>query len=91
MSLVTIWLRQPHFFFYPILLSTSLGSHLTKIVTNSSGLLQQYTQEGFDVEDLERDIHFHYESGSPTSACPKGRTSVISLRCDPSQDGQGQF
>ncbi|KAH9512534.1 hypothetical protein Btru_038726 [Bulinus truncatus] len=68
----------------------SLGTHLTKILTNVS-LEGLYTQEGFPTEDIERDIHFYYESGSPTSACPNGRTSIISLRCDPSKTGSGDI
>uniref|UniRef100_A0A0B7AI94 MRH domain-containing protein n=1 Tax=Arion vulgaris TaxID=1028688 RepID=A0A0B7AI94_9EUPU len=68
----------------------SLGTHLTKIVTNIS-LHGLYGDEGFPFEDTERDIHFYYESGSPTSACPNGRTSIISLRCDPSQSDSGSI
>ncbi|GFO06316.1 upf0577 protein kiaa1324-like homolog isoform x2, partial [Plakobranchus ocellatus] len=68
----------------------SLGSHLTKIVTNIS-LHALYDEEGFDSTDMERDIHFYYESGSSTSACPNGRTSIISLRCDPKETGEGEI
>ncbi|BFZ08340.1 hypothetical protein BsWGS_11379 [Bradybaena similaris] len=68
----------------------SLGTHLTKIVSNVS-LNGLYEEEGFPVEDTERDIHFYYESGSSTSACPNGRISIISLHCDPSQTEAGSI
>ncbi|XP_035825827.1 endosome/lysosome-associated apoptosis and autophagy regulator family member 2 [Aplysia californica] len=68
----------------------SLGTHLTKIVSNIS-LLKQYEEEGLPSEDSERDIHFYYESGSTTSACPNGRVSIISLHCDPKQKGTGEI
>ncbi|XP_055882863.1 endosome/lysosome-associated apoptosis and autophagy regulator family member 2-like isoform X1 [Biomphalaria glabrata] len=76
-----------------VLVSTqpvSLGTHLTKILTNIS-LEALYTEEGFPTEGLDRDIHFYYESGSSTSACPNGRTSIISLRCEPTKTGNGEI
>lgn len=66
----------------------SLGTHLTKIVTNIS-LEELYEKEGFDSKGTEQDIHFYYDSTSSTSACPDGRTSIISLRCDPTETEEG--
>ncbi|XP_059150434.1 endosome/lysosome-associated apoptosis and autophagy regulator family member 2-like isoform X2 [Physella acuta] len=68
----------------------SLGTHLTKILTNIS-LQGLYTEDGFPAQETERDIHFYYESGGSTSACPNGRTTIISLRCDPDKTGQGEI
>ncbi|KAK3769646.1 hypothetical protein RRG08_004898 [Elysia crispata] len=68
----------------------SLGTHLTKIVTNTS-LQDLYEKEGFESSDTERDIHFYYDSTSSTSACPDGRTSIISLKCDPSEKEKGKI
>ncbi|GFR88566.1 UPF0577 protein KIAA1324-like homolog [Elysia marginata] len=66
----------------------SLGTHLTKIVTNVS-LKALYEDEGFDTTGMERDIHFYFDATSSTSACPNGRTSIISLRCDPTEKEEG--
>ncbi|BFZ10557.1 hypothetical protein BsWGS_13596 [Bradybaena similaris] len=66
----------------------SLGTHLTKIVSNIS-LHGLYREEGFNFHDTEKDIHFYYDSAISTSACPNGRTSIISLRCDAAQTGTG--
>ncbi|XP_076447212.1 endosome/lysosome-associated apoptosis and autophagy regulator family member 2-like [Babylonia areolata] len=62
----------------------SLASHLTKIVTNVS-LADLYHAGGFQSEETEKDIHFYYKSQTPTLACPDGRTTIISLRCDPEE------
>ncbi|CAG5119804.1 unnamed protein product, partial [Candidula unifasciata] len=66
----------------------SIGGHLTKIVTNIS-LHGLYMEEGFNFHDTEKNIHFYYDSSSSTSACPKGRTTIISLRCDATQTSTG--
>ncbi|XP_070192640.1 endosome/lysosome-associated apoptosis and autophagy regulator family member 2-like isoform X3 [Littorina saxatilis] len=62
----------------------SLATHLTKIVNNVS-LADMYTAGGFNAEGSELDVHFYYKSDTPTMACPEGRTTVISLRCDPDE------
>ncbi|XP_064604934.1 endosome/lysosome-associated apoptosis and autophagy regulator family member 2-like isoform X3 [Liolophura sinensis] len=66
----------------------SLGDYLQKIVTNAS-LTEMYSEEGFSVEGIEEDIHFYYRSDSSTAACKEGRTTIISLRCDNKEDGNG--
>ncbi|CAL1537489.1 unnamed protein product [Lymnaea stagnalis] len=68
----------------------SLGTHLTKILTNIS-LHGLYIEDGFPPDETERDIHFYYESGSSTSVCPKGRTTIISLHCDPIKGEGGEI
>ncbi|KAL8583433.1 hypothetical protein ACOMHN_057889 [Nucella lapillus] len=62
----------------------SLATHMTKIVTNVS-LTELYTTGGFDLEGSELAVHFYYKSEAPTMACPKGRTTIISLHCDPDE------
>ncbi|XP_046342668.1 endosome/lysosome-associated apoptosis and autophagy regulator family member 2-like isoform X1 [Haliotis rufescens] len=69
----------------------SLGDHLVKIVSNDSSMGDLFKEEGFSAtpEELQKDIHFHYKSEQSTPACPEGRTTIISLRCDVKQDLQG--
>ncbi|KAK7486715.1 hypothetical protein BaRGS_00021999, partial [Batillaria attramentaria] len=62
----------------------NLATELTKIVSNVS-LTEMYTTGGFDPEGSEMDVHFYYKSDTPTMACPEGRTTIISLRCDPDE------
>ncbi|KAJ8301946.1 hypothetical protein KUTeg_020933 [Tegillarca granosa] len=70
----------------------SLGDYLEKIVSNSTDQLKkQYQEEGFSTEGIERDIHFYYKSDRATPACPKGRTTIISLRCDLKEEGNGEI
>lgn len=61
-----------------------LATELTKIETNIS-MDETYTTEGFDAEGSQLDVHFYYKSETPTMACPEGRTTIISLRCDPDE------
>ncbi|XP_076469611.1 endosome/lysosome-associated apoptosis and autophagy regulator family member 2-like isoform X2 [Babylonia areolata] len=68
----------------------SLASHLTKIVTNVS-LADLYTTGGYDIEGSELDVHFYYKSETPTLACPEGRTTIISLHCDPDEKGNNSI
>ncbi|ELT95698.1 hypothetical protein CAPTEDRAFT_110455, partial [Capitella teleta] len=39
--------------------------------------------------DTSLDVHFVYASESSTEACPDGRSTVITLHCDASQQGNG--
>ncbi|XP_041348506.1 endosome/lysosome-associated apoptosis and autophagy regulator family member 2-like isoform X2 [Gigantopelta aegis] len=68
----------------------SLGDHLIKIETNVS-MADRYKEEGFPDEHTEEDVHFHYSSDSITSACPDGRRTIVSLKCDVKQDGMGRI
>ncbi|MEE6509684.1 hypothetical protein FKM82_027368 [Ascaphus truei] len=37
------------------------------------------------------DVNFFYKSSTTTSSCEKGRATVVSLRCDPTNPGQGDI
>ncbi|XP_043570141.1 UPF0577 protein KIAA1324-like homolog [Chiloscyllium plagiosum] len=37
------------------------------------------------------DIHFFYMSSLSTASCENGRGTVITIRCDPGKDGQGEI
>ncbi|KAL5013570.1 hypothetical protein ScPMuIL_007840 [Solemya velum] len=67
----------------------SLGNNLMKIVSNDTGLLELYRKAGFDEEGIEDDIQFHYEGSAVTPACRDGRKTIVSLRCDITEDGNG--
>ncbi|CAL4108298.1 unnamed protein product [Meganyctiphanes norvegica] len=68
--------------------SVSLGDHLLGVTTNSS-LMGIDVIEEF-VKPDSKDIHFFYTSPSFTSACPDGRSTTLTLRCDVEESGQGQ-
>ena len=34
------------------------------------------------VDAPPKDVHFYFRSTTPTSACPKGRSTIITMRCD---------
>jgi hypothetical protein len=69
----------------------SLGDILVNVTSNHSSLNmdERMKMEGFSLEDSALDVHFTYLSEEPTSACRKGRSTVITLRCDASQTGAG--
>ncbi|KAK3589467.1 hypothetical protein CHS0354_030589 [Potamilus streckersoni] len=71
--------------------SSSIGDHLTKVVWNQTdkNLTDLYTKAGFSTQGIENDIQFHYAADAPTLACPNGRTTILSLRCDMKQEGSG--
>ncbi|KAL3852290.1 hypothetical protein ACJMK2_015952 [Sinanodonta woodiana] len=71
--------------------STSIGDHLTKVVLNQTdrNLTDLYTKAGFSTQGIENDVQFHYAADAPTLACPNGRTTILSLRCDMKQEGLG--
>lgn len=64
----------------------SLGDHLVKIITDGN-MTKEFMETGFEIND--EDIHFHYKAESPTAACPNGRETIITLRCDVKQDKRG--
>ncbi|XP_072026533.1 endosome/lysosome-associated apoptosis and autophagy regulator family member 2-like isoform X4 [Amphiura filiformis] len=68
----------------------SLGDTLLGITTDKSLGNLNATIFKPDVEDVP-DLHFYFHSGSVTQACPKGRSTVIYLRCDPGEKGNGTF
>ncbi|XP_033648088.1 UPF0577 protein KIAA1324-like homolog isoform X2 [Asterias rubens] len=68
----------------------SLGDRLVGITDkNSLGLLNEtiFVQG----ENASKDLHFYYHSAWPTLACPEGRSTVLTLRCDPEASGNGTF
>lgn len=67
---------------------TSLGDYITKIGFNES-LKEMYLQGGFDPTGSEKDINFYSQSEGSTDACPQGRSTIISLRCDLKMEGDG--
>ncbi|XP_022081097.1 UPF0577 protein KIAA1324-like homolog isoform X2 [Acanthaster planci] len=68
----------------------SLGDRLVGITSNNS--LKSLNETIFlSVEGSPRDLHFFYHSAWPTLACPEGRSTIITLRCDPSATGSGSF
>ena len=69
---------------------TSLGDYITKIVSNQS-LKEIYEKGGFESEGSEKDIQFYSKSESSTEACPLGRSTIISLKCDKNLDGEGEI
>jgi len=73
----------------------ALGDVLVNITSNASGdhdiITKALTEIGFPDEYADLDVHFRYMSELETSACRQGRTTVITLRCDPQQKGTGQL
>ncbi|KAK3103275.1 hypothetical protein FSP39_018093 [Pinctada imbricata] len=68
--------------------SVSLADYLTKIVTNlthDTEMHKQYEREGISTDGMENDVHFYFKSESKTDSCPDGRSTIVSLRCDPNQ------
>ncbi|XP_077995582.1 endosome/lysosome-associated apoptosis and autophagy regulator family member 2-like [Glandiceps talaboti] len=60
----------------------SLGDHL--LAVTEATLYNNITVVGFEQQDAPQlpDVNFYYNSATSTTACPNGRASVISLRCD---------
>ncbi|KAI0226266.1 hypothetical protein LSAT2_023113 [Lamellibrachia satsuma] len=73
--------------------SVSLGDVLVNITSNGSSLnmKQMMASEGFSEDTEDLDVHFVYVAHRPTEACPNGRSTVITVRCDTSQPGKGSI
>ncbi|KAL4226884.1 hypothetical protein ACF0H5_014862 [Mactra antiquata] len=82
--------------------STSLGDHLVEIIRNRTSLSMNYndsmttlkeiyTASGYSIEDIQKDIQVHFAAETPTRACPNGRHTLISLRCDLDQKDKGEI
>ena len=52
-----------------------------KVKKSSKSSLQLKAGENEEKEEL-KDIHFFFRSSSPTAACPNGRSTIITMRCD---------
>ncbi|XP_053377505.1 endosome/lysosome-associated apoptosis and autophagy regulator family member 2-like isoform X2 [Mercenaria mercenaria] len=80
--------------------SASLGDRLVEILRNQTSLTMSngtksleelYNASGFDISEMDNDIQVHFAAETPTRACPAGRHSLVSLRCDEDQKGQGDI
>ncbi|XP_052285600.1 endosome/lysosome-associated apoptosis and autophagy regulator family member 2-like isoform X2 [Dreissena polymorpha] len=81
--------------------SVSLGDYLVEIVRNKTVLTipdakwstyrDLYQESGFEVTGMDGDVQVHYQAFGTTKACPNGRHTLISLRCDFEQKGEGQL
>ncbi|XP_078339498.1 endosome/lysosome-associated apoptosis and autophagy regulator family member 2-like [Crassostrea virginica] len=72
----------------------SIGDYLVKILTNQSHdteLHKLYEQGGIPTEGMERHVHFFYKTDEKTTACPKGRETIITLQCDQTQEKDGEI
>ncbi|XP_066943846.1 endosome/lysosome-associated apoptosis and autophagy regulator family member 2-like isoform X1 [Macrobrachium rosenbergii] len=71
--------------------SVSLGDHLVGVTTNNS-LMNISVIPEFTLSNTsgQKDLHFFYTTPLSTSACPKGRSTTVTLRCDPDATGQGE-
>jgi len=72
----------------------SLGDILVNITADPSSPFHEsqankMAENGYPGEDTDADVHFLYLSQTPTSACKKGRSSVVTLRCDMAQANEG--
>ncbi|XP_038068821.1 endosome/lysosome-associated apoptosis and autophagy regulator family member 2-like isoform X2 [Patiria miniata] len=68
----------------------SLGDRLIGITRSNS--LQNLNETIFlPTDEGPGDLHFFYHSAWPTMACPEGRSTIITLRCDLSASGPGSF
>ncbi|XP_034231300.1 UPF0577 protein KIAA1324-like homolog [Thrips palmi] len=65
--------------------SVALGDELLAVTSNTTYMHMKVIDE-FVQPDF-KDIHFFYATPLPTRSCPKGRTAVLTLRCDPSENG----
>ncbi|PNF26538.1 hypothetical protein B7P43_G13959 [Cryptotermes secundus] len=49
-------------------------------------VIDEFVEMGF-----HDDLHFYYSTPLSTRSCPQGRTTVITLHCDPDQKGEGRI
>ncbi|XP_068081917.1 endosome/lysosome-associated apoptosis and autophagy regulator family member 2 isoform X2 [Anabrus simplex] len=68
--------------------SVTLGDELVGVTRDVSFLDMTVIEEFIDI-GFPNDLHFYYSTPLATRACPQGRTTVITLHCDPTQKGNG--
>ncbi|GAB6028023.1 hypothetical protein CHUAL_002249 [Chamberlinius hualienensis] len=68
--------------------SISLGDHLIGITTDSTYSNIEVISEFQHPKNRHNDVHFFYSSPTTTHACPSGRSTTITLRCDVSATGR---
>ncbi|XP_042213922.1 endosome/lysosome-associated apoptosis and autophagy regulator family member 2-like isoform X1 [Homarus americanus] len=71
--------------------SVTLGDHLVGVSINTT-LMDITVIEEFQLPNnsLKKDLHFFYKTPLSTHACPKGRSTTVTLRCSPDDPGEGK-
>ncbi|KAK7063026.1 hypothetical protein SK128_018005 [Halocaridina rubra] len=71
--------------------AVSLGDHLIGVTTNTTlmniSVIPEFAQSNITGK---KDLHFFYFTSLSTRACPKGRSTTVTLRCDLDALGQGE-
>ncbi|XP_050739422.1 endosome/lysosome-associated apoptosis and autophagy regulator family member 2-like isoform X2 [Eriocheir sinensis] len=71
--------------------SVSLGDHIVGYTTNTTlrniSVIEEFANSS---PAASPDLHFFYTTHLSTRACPSGRATTVTLRCDPDQPGQGK-
>ncbi|XP_033608891.1 UPF0577 protein KIAA1324-like homolog [Cryptotermes secundus] len=70
--------------------SVTLGDELVAVSKNVSYMNIQVIDEFVEM-GFHDDLHFYYSTPLSTRSCPQGRTTVITLHCDPDQKGEGRI
>ncbi|MPC25143.1 UPF0577 protein KIAA1324-like [Portunus trituberculatus] len=71
--------------------SVSLGDHLIGYSTNTTLMNISVIDEFINPHPaVSPDLHFFYTAPQSTRACPNGRATTLTLRCDPEQPGSGK-
>lgn len=71
--------------------SVSLGDHLVGYSTNTTLMNISVIDEFINpYPAVSPDLHFFYTAPQSTRACPSGRATTLTLRCDPEQPGSGK-
>lgn len=71
--------------------SVTLGDHLVAVTTNTTVMgitvIEEFQQQN---NSNRKDLHFYYTTPLSTHACPKGRSTTVTLHCDPDESGDGK-
>ncbi|KAK8754670.1 hypothetical protein OTU49_017530, partial [Cherax quadricarinatus] len=71
--------------------SVTLGDHLVGVTTNTTlmdiTVIEEFQQPN---NSLKHDLHFFYTTPLSTRACPKGRSTTVTLSCNPDEPGEGK-
>ncbi|XP_059468673.1 endosome/lysosome-associated apoptosis and autophagy regulator family member 2-like isoform X2 [Neocloeon triangulifer] len=66
--------------------SVTLGDELVAVTKDTTFMNMEVIEEFLTANTS---LHFYYTTPMATRSCPQGRTTVISLMCDPSKRGNG--
>ncbi|CAL8323021.1 unnamed protein product [Lota lota] len=69
------------------LADTFLGATVDSVLGGVNAEPQRFPKRSGDVPD----IHFFYRSSQATASCDQGRSSVITVRCNPGKPEQGEL